>query len=37
MFTFDLPPDERHDDLHTLQVKVSEPGDTARTRTIYYL
>ena len=34
--SFDAPPDERRDDLHTLQVKVSQPGLTARTRTIYY-
>jgi VWFA-related protein len=34
--TFDLPPGDRRDDLHTLQVKVSQPGETARTRTIYY-
>jgi len=34
--TFDPPPDERRDDLHTLQVKVSQPGLTARTRAIYY-
>ncbi len=34
--SFDPPPDERRDNLHTLQVKVSQPGETARTRTIYY-
>jgi VWFA-related protein len=34
--SFDPPPDERRDDLHTLQVKVSQAGDTARTRTLYY-
>ena len=34
--SFDPPPDERRDDLHTLQIKVSQPGLTARTRTIYY-
>jgi len=34
--TYDAPPDERRDDLHTIQVKVSQPGLTARTRTIYY-
>jgi hypothetical protein len=34
--SFDAAPDERPDDLHTLQVKVSQPGLTARTRTLYY-
>lgn len=34
--TFDPPPGDRRDDLHTLQVKVAQPGVTARTRTIYY-
>ena len=34
--SFDPPPGDRRDDLHTLQVKVSQPGVTARTRTIYY-
>jgi VWFA-related protein len=34
--TFDPPPGDRRDDLHTLQVKVTQPGMTARTRTIYY-
>jgi VWFA-related protein len=34
--SFNPPPGDRRDDLHTLQVKVSQPGLTARTRTIYY-
>jgi VWFA-related protein len=34
--SFDPPPGDRPDDLHTLQVKVSQPDVTARTRTIYY-
>ncbi len=34
--SFDPPPGDRRDELHTLQVKVSQPGDTARTRTVYY-
>jgi VWFA-related protein len=34
--SFDPPPGDRRDDLHTLQVKVSQPGLTARTRTGYY-
>ena len=34
--SFDLPPGDRPDDYHTLQVKVSQPGLTARTRTGYY-
>jgi len=34
--TFDPPPGDRRDELHALQVKVSQPGLTARTRTIYY-
>jgi VWFA-related protein len=34
--SFDPPPGDRRDDLHTLQVKVSQPGLIARTRTSYY-
>ena len=34
--SFDPPPGDRRDDLHTLQVKVSQPGLIARTRTGYY-
>jgi VWFA-related protein len=34
--SFDPPPADRRDELHTLQVKVSQPGATARTRTVYY-
>jgi len=34
--SYDPPPSDRRDDLHSLQVKVSQPGLTARTRTIYY-
>jgi VWFA-related protein len=34
--SFDPAPDERRDNLHNLQVKVSQPGVTARTRTGYY-
>jgi VWFA-related protein len=34
--TFDPPPGDRRDDYHTLQVKVSQAGLTARTRTGYY-
>jgi len=34
--SFDPPRGDRRDELHTLQVKVSQPGLTARTRTIYY-
>ena len=34
--SFDPPPGDRRDDYHTLQVKVSQPGLTARTRTGYY-
>ena len=34
--SFDPPADDHPNDLHTLQVKVAEPGLTARTRTIYY-
>ena len=34
--SFDPPADDHPNDLHTLQVKVSQAGDTARARTIYY-
>ena len=34
--SFDPPPGDRRDDYHTLQVKVSQSGLTARTRTGYY-
>lgn len=34
--SFDPPPGDRSDELHTLQVKVSQPGVTVRTRTEYY-
>jgi len=34
--SFDPPPGDRRDEFHTLQVKVSQPGVTARTRTGYY-
>jgi VWFA-related protein len=34
--SFDPPADDHPNDLHTLQVKVSQPGLTARTRTVYY-
>lgn len=34
--TFEPSPGDRRDELHTLQVKVSQAGLNARTRTIYY-
>jgi VWFA-related protein len=34
--SFDPPPGDHRDDYHTLQVKVSQPGLTARARTGYY-
>jgi len=34
--SFDPPQDERREDYHTLQIKVSQPGLIARTRTGYY-
>ncbi len=34
--SFDAPPSDRRDEYHSLQVKVSQPGLTARTRTGYY-
>jgi VWFA-related protein len=34
--TFDPPPGDHRDELHSLQVKVSQPALTARARTTYY-
>jgi VWFA-related protein len=34
--SFDVPPPDRRDEYHTLQIKIDQPGLTARTRTGYY-
>jgi hypothetical protein len=34
--SFDPPPSERRDEYHSLQIKVTQPGLTARTRNGYY-
>lgn len=34
--SFDAPPAEHRDQYHSLQIKLSQPGLTARTRTGYY-
>jgi VWFA-related protein len=34
--SFDAPPAEHRNEYHSLQIKLSQPGLTARTRTGYY-
>lgn len=34
--SYDPPPPDRRNEVHNLQIKVSQPGLTARTRTLYY-
>jgi hypothetical protein len=34
--SFNAPPPDRRNQYHTLQIKINQPGLTARTRTGYY-
>jgi hypothetical protein len=34
--SFQPPPSEKRDEYHALEIKVTQPGMTARTRTGYY-